>query len=38
MTDPWEGHGRIRAGDTFETLHGGLTVKLISLLSHRASN
>ncbi len=30
MTDPWEGHGRIRAGDTFETLHGGLTVKLIS--------
>lgn len=30
MSNPWAGQGRIRAGDPFETLHGGLTVALIS--------
>jgi len=33
MTIPWARGERNRAGDTFETLHGGLTVKLIS--THR---
>ena len=30
MTTPWQGNERTRAGDTFETLHRGLTVGLIS--------
>ena len=33
MTIPRAGYERTRAGDTFETLHGGLTVELIS--THR---
>ena len=33
MTIPRSGNERTRAGDTFETLHGGLTVELIS--THR---
>ena len=30
MTSPWASHEKIGSGDTFETLHSGLTVGLIS--------
>lgn len=30
MTSPWASHEKIGSGDTFETLHSGLTVSLIS--------
>ena len=32
MTSPWAGREKISSGDTFETLHTGLTVSLISTL------